>query len=192
MDVAAGCRAGEEQNDQYTCPTGPRLCNKRRAFGVQFTACTVQTSVAFFLPVVCVAVISPDAFIRFAVNVCPVGIVNPAFPVINSSAIIVFVRKVPLQVRVSPIGIVIPAFAVINPEAFILFAVINPSVISVCPAETVNPAFAVINPDDVIVFVDIEVPVVNAFAVSVVSAVVGFQFVLIEIREDASSNCAEL
>ena len=52
-----------------------------------------------------------------------------------------------------------------------LFAVIKLLVVPV-----VIPAFAVINPDDVMVFVDIEVPVVNAFAVSAVPAVVGFQF----------------
>jgi hypothetical protein len=149
--------------------------------------------ISFVPAVVCVAVITPDVSIRFVVKVCPDAFVNPVFAVINSLAIIVFVNKVPLIVVVVPMGAVIPPFAVISPDVFITFAVIVPSLINDCPGpDIVSPTFAVINPDDVIVLVEIEVPTINPFGVSAVPDVVGFQLVLIEIREDTFSNCAVL
>ena len=147
-----------------------------------------------FVPaVVCVALISPDVFITPDVNVCPDAIVNPPSAVINSLANIVFVNKVPLIVVVVATGADIPPFAVISPDAFIIFAVIVPSLINACPTpDIVNPKLPVISPDAVILLTEIEGVPLNPFAVSAVVAVVGFQLVLIEIREEASSNCAEL
>ncbi len=115
------------------------------------------------------------------------------FVVINSLAIIVVVNKVPSIVVIVPIGAFFPSFVVTSPDVFITFTVKVPSLINVCPdPDIVNHAFAVVNPDTIIVFVEIEVPEVRSFAVSTVPDVVGFHVVLIEIREDTSSNCVEL
>ena len=67
-------------------------------------------------------------------------------------------------------------------------AVKVPDDVRVCPDGTDIPAFAVINPEAVIVLVEIAVPEANAFAVSAVPAVVGFQLLLIFILDDISSN----
>ena len=72
------------------------------------------------------------------------------------------------------------------------FAFRVPDDISVCPEGIVSPAFPVINPDDVIVPVEIALPEANAFAVSAVPAVVGFQTLLICIADDTFSNWVEL
>jgi hypothetical protein len=169
-------------NDVRVCPDGTDI----PAFAV------INPEAVIVLAVTALAVKVPDD-----VRVCPDGTDIPAFAVINPEAVIVPVVttsafKVPELISVFPAGIVNPAFALINPDAFITLAVKVPELVSVCPEGIVSPAFAVINPEAVIVPVEIALPEANAFAVSAVPAVVGFQALLICINDDTFSNWVEL